>query len=459
MHRRRRKSWQPEPGRTLALDREGRGIVAAPTDRPGRREARVEGALAGESIVFLRLTREGQVDRARVVEVLEPAPARVEARCVHYGVCGGCSLMHMDPEAQRAHKQGVLLADFEAHGLTPETVLEPLCGEPWAYRRRARLAAKWVPGKDKVVVGFREKDHRFIADLRGCEVLAPPGGELIPALADLIASLELVQRVPQIELSMADDATALVFRVLDPPGAADLERFREFARARSVRVFLQPGGLDSLVELVPESGELRALADAPLLHYRLPAHALELGFRATDFVQVNGPINRAMIDRALELLDVQPGHRVLDLFCGVGNFSLPLARRGASVIGLEGDAGLVARARANAAHNGLDQVRFEVCDLYGEFTQVERLAELGEGGPGFDRVLLDPPRSGAEAVVERFDRIAAPRVVYVACSPQTLARDAAILVRKHGYRLRAAGIIDMFPHTAHVESIALLERE
>jgi 23S rRNA (uracil1939-C5)-methyltransferase len=452
-NRRRRRSWTPEPGTSEALDREGKAIVPGPESGQPR-EARVDGALAGERFVFLRTEREGDIDRARVVEVLEPAAERVEARCVHYGVCGGCSLMHMHPDAQVAHKQAVLLGDLARHGLRPDVVLEPLRAEPWGYRRRARLGAKWVANKNEVVVGFREKDHRFIARLAGCEVLAGNAGALISPLAELIGSLELRDRIPQIEVSIGDepDDRALVLRVLAPPSDEDRARLLEFGQRERVRMFLQPGGLDSVFELgdSPDQG-----ASAGLLHYRLPAHELELGFRPTDFVQVNGAINRAMVDRAIELLELEPGQRVLDLFCGLGNFSLAVARHVAEVVALEGDAGLVARARANAEANALTNLRFASCDLYGEFAEFEQMIE--RDGP-FDRVLIDPPRSGALKLVERFDRIAAPRVVYVACSPETLARDLAILVERHGYRLRAAGIIDMFPHTAHVESIALVER-
>ena len=401
--------------------------------------------------MFLRHGRRGDVDEARIVEVLEPAPERVEARCPHYGRCGGCSLMHLEPAAQRAHKQAVLLADFEAHGVAPERVLEPLFAEPWRYRRRARLGAKWVEGKGKVLVGFREKDRRFVADLDSCEILAAPShgplsdnlNQLIPALSRLIEQLELVRKIPQIEVSVGDDALALVFRVLEPPSPADLDRLRAFGERLELRVFIQPKGPAS-IEPVDPGGE-------ELLHDSLPEFELELGFRPTDFVQVNGVVNRAMIARTLELLELEPDHRVLDLFCGLGNFSLPIARRAGELLGVEGEAGLVERARANARANGIDNARFLQRDLYAG-------GELDWLGGRFDRVLLDPPRSGAAAIVESFDAIAAPRVVYVACSPETLARDAGTLVHQHGYRLSAAGIIDMFPHTAHLESIALFER-
>ncbi|MFO7562730.1 MAG: 23S rRNA (uracil(1939)-C(5))-methyltransferase RlmD [Enhygromyxa sp.] len=452
MSRRRRKSkWTPEHGVVGSLDRRARAVVlAGEGGRP--REARVEGALPKETVEFLRYDREGPVDVARTLAVSDPAAERVEPRCQHYGVCGGCSLMHLDPAAQIAWKESLLLADLAAHGLSPARTLPPLRAEEWRYRRRARLGAKLVPGKGKVVVGFREKDRRFIADLSTCEVLAGPTcgpladqpGRLIPLLGELIGSLSIAAKLPQVEISVGDAELALVMRTLEPPSEADLERLRSFARAHELRIFLQPKGLDSVAPLEPEQGEL--------LHFGLPAFEVELGFRPTDFVQVNAAINRAMVERAVELLELEPQHRTLDLFCGLGNFSLPLARRCAFVLGVEGDEGLVERARQNAIANGIGNVSFERRDLYGE------LAELDWLDGRFDRVLLDPPRSGAEALVERFDQIGAARVVYVACSPESLGRDAAILVGRHGYRLSAAGVMDMFPHTAHVESIAVFER-
>lgn len=445
----RKRKWQPEEGVAGALDRRGRAIIAGAEDHKPR-EARVEGALPGEAIVFLRSAREGPVDRAQLVELRgEPAAERVEARCVHYGMCGGCSLMHMDPEAQVAHKQAQLLADFAAAGVEPQRVLEPLRAEPWAYRRRARLGAKWVPGKDKVLVGFREKqDRRFIANLEGCEVLAGPGGALIPALSELIEGLSLRSKIPQVEISVGDEATALVLRVLEAPTDEDRDRLRRFAEAEGLRIFLQTGGLETVAPLDPETPEL--------LRYALPEFELQLDFRPTDFIQVNAAINRAMIVQAVELLELEAGHRVLDLFCGLGNFSLALARRAGAVVGVEGDAGLVERAQANAAANGIANAEFFARDLYAKVDELAWLDAL-EGGPRFDRVLIDPPRSGAAELVEHLARAEAPRIVYVACSPETLARDAASLVAQ-GYRLEAAGIMDMFPHTAHVESMAVFQR-
>jgi 23S rRNA (uracil1939-C5)-methyltransferase len=448
---RRKPKWEPERAIVGELDRHGRAVV--PAGEGGRpRAAHVDGALAGESIELLRTEREGPLDAARVLSVLEPSPLRVDARCRHYGLCGGCSLMHMDADAQIAFKQKVLLEDFERYGVTPERVLEPLRGPSWAYRRRARLGAKLVPAKGKVLVGFREKDRRFVADLSTCEVLAGPAsgplaeqpGLLIDALSQLIGSLSIAARAPQIEVTVSDDELALVLRVLDPPSAEDLDKLHAFAQTWKIRWYLQPGGLDSVVALDPAQGQL--------LRYSVPEFDVEISFLPTDFVQVNAAINRAMISRAIALLELEPSHRVLDLFCGLGNFSLPIARRAAAVVGIEGDASLVERARANAAANGLANASFVQRDLYRDVD----VSAWAEGG--FDRVLLDPPRSGAAAIVEGFATIAAPRVVYVACSPETLARDAAMLISRHGYRLLAAGVMDMFPHTAHVESIAVFAR-
>ena len=447
---RRKPKWAPERAIVEALDRHGRALV--PSDESGRRAAHVQGALPGESIELLRTEREGPVDGARTLEVFESSPLRVTPRCRHYGLCGGCSLMHMEPDAQIAFKQQVLLDDFAAHGVAPERVLEPLRGPSWHYRRRARLGVKHVVNKGKVLVGFREQDRRFVADLSDCEVLAGPAsgpladapGQLIAALSELIGAMSIARRLPQVEVSVGDDQLALVLRVLDPPSDADVELLRAFARRWQLLVFLQPGGLDSVVALDGDGEQL--------LRHAIPDFDIVLDFRPTDFVQVNADINRQMIARAIELLELEPGHRVLDLFCGLGNFSLPIARRAGEVIGIEGDAGLVERARANAARNGLSNARFEQRDLYREPDP----ASWAQGR--FDRVLLDPPRSGAAGIVEHFEAIAAPRVVYVACSPETLARDAAVLIERHGYRLRAAGVMDMFPHTAHVESIALFER-
>jgi len=316
----------------------------------------------------------------------------------------------------------------------------------WGYRRRARLGAKFVYRKDRVVVGFRERAAPYVADLTSCEVLAAPAGALIAPLAALFSRLAIREQVPQIEVAVADNATALVLRVLDEPPEEDLRLLGEFAATHGVRLYLQPGGLGSVRPL--EAGA----ADVPL-HYALPAFGLELEFLPTDFIQVNGAVNAALVSRAVELLELTPAARVLDLYCGLGNFTLALARRAGSAVGVEGEAALVARARANAARNGLANADFHAADL-----AAEPPATAPWLSGGFSHVLLDPPRTGARAVLGTLARLSPERVLYISCHPGSLARDLMVLVHEHGFTLEAAGVVDMFAHTAHVESLALLRR-
>lgn len=405
----------------------------------------IDGALPGEDVLFCLTSRKRRFDEGRVVEVVTPSPSRTEPRCDHFGVCGGCSLQHQDAEAQILDKQQVLL-DALAHvgGVKPEEVLPPLHGPVWGYRSRARLSVRHVVKKDRVLVGFREKRSRYVADLRRCEVLNPCVGDRIAALAELIGGLDAHDRIAQIEVAASDDECALVLRNLAPLEHADRERLARFESAQGVRFYLQPGGRDSIEPLNEP---------APVLRYALPGHDISLRFSPSDFVQVNPELNRDMIRLALELLDPGQNAHVLELFCGLGNFTLPMARKVASIDAVEGDAGLIERARENAAENGIDNVRYHVCDLAKELPPVEWV------GKSYDRLLLDPPRTGAIEIVRQAGRWNAGRIVYVSCNPATLARDADELVNRQGYRLLSAGVMDMFPHTAHVESIALFERD
>lgn len=406
----------------------------------------VAGALGGERVRYLRRKRHRNYDEAELLEVLEASPSRVTPRCAAYGRCGGCSLQHVGSEEQRAIKFASLVDSLERIGkVQPLTWFEPLTGDDWNYRRRARLAVKDVPNKGRVLVGFRERHAPFITDMTRCEVLAAPLDGMITALSDLIGRLSVRARLPQIEIAVADSAVALVFRVLDAPTAADREQLEHFAALHDVQVWLQPGGLDSLVPLAP--------AAPPPLRYTLHAFDVSITFEPIDFVQVNATVNEKMVQRAVELLAPSAGDRVLDLYCGIGNFSLPLARHAATVLGVEGDPGLVERAGANAAQNGIDNAAFRCVDLSKLDGREDWLKT------GWDRVLLDPARSGAAEVVALMHRIAPKRIVYVSCHPGTLARDAGVLVHEHGYRLDGAGIIDMFPHTAHVESVAVFTKE
>jgi 23S rRNA (uracil1939-C5)-methyltransferase len=443
-----------ETATVAALTHAGEGVV-----RDGK-TAFVAGALPGESIKFRRTRSHRQHDEAELVEVLTPSAARVVPRCPHFGVCGGCALQHLSAEAQLEARQTELQDNLERLGkVTPRTWLPPLRGPVWGYRRRARLGAKFVTKKGKVVVGFRERLAPYIADVQHCDVLTPPVGALITPLADLIMSLQIRERVPQIEVAVADNGVALVFRVLEPPSAADLERFREFRAAHAVRVYLQPGGLDSVHELDTPGEPLR---------YSLPKFKVELEFLPTDFIQINGAVNEALVSNAVELLELSPSSEVLDLFCGIGNFTLPMARNARRVVGVEGDAALVARARHNAQRNELENAEFHVADLARLFASTPgkstpKTPSGGAGIPpppwlrkGYTHVVLDPPRAGALEVLASVVSLDPQRVLYISCHPGSLARDLGVLVNEHGFTLETAGVLDMFPHTAHFESLAVL---
>lgn len=388
-------------------------------------------------------------DEARTVEVLDASSDRVAPRCAHFGTCGGCVLQHLDEGKQILAKQRVLLDNLERIGhVAAQAVLPPLTDASWGYRRKGRFSVRRVNKKDKTLVGFREQDPRFVADLGECHTVIPEIGSKIGALALLVESLQARADIPQIEFIAGDrtrdySGVALIFRHLQPLSESDLAALTAFGQAHDFAIFLQPGGVESVHALWPQ---------APELAFALPQWNIELAFRPLDFIQVNAGLNQKMIARTFELLAPQPQDRVLDLFCGLGNFTLPMARLIGEVVGVEGEAGLVARARENAQRNGLDNAQFHAADL----TQDQR------GTPwmrqGFDKLLLDPPRSGAIDVLRQLPLKQFKRIVYVSCHPGSLARDAGFLVNEAGYALTSAGVMDMFPHTAHVESIALFER-
>lgn len=424
------------------LSHDGRGVARSEDGKA----VFVIGALPGERVKARTTIRKKQFDEAVAFEILEASPDRVSPRCAHFGVCGGCALQHLSPQAQIAAKQHTLMENFERIGhVSPERILPPLVAQPWGYRRKARLGVKYVPKKEKTLVGFRETDPRFIADVSRCEVLVPQVGERIGALSALMDSLECKAQVPQIEVAAGDDRTALVFRNLAPLSSADQEKLRCFGQQQGFAIFLQPGGNDTVAPL--------DATDDGQLHFSLDGGNIDFAFRPLDFVQVNAAMNEAMVAHALALLDPQPADRVLDLFCGLGNFTLPIARRAGTVVGVEGEANLVRRANENAARNGISNASFHAADLTSDLRTQPWVGE------GFDKLLLDPPRTGADAAIPQLPLAQVKRIVYVSCHPGSLARDAGILVREHGYTLSAAGVMDMFPHTAHVESIALLEKD
>jgi len=436
-----------------AGQRESQRMTIVDLTQDGRGVARTEGkimfvedALPGETVDVICLKRRRNHDEGRAVALIEAAADRVEPLCPHFGVCGGCSLQHLSGPGQRAAKQKVLLDNLQRIGqVEPATMFPPVSGPDAGYRRRARLGVRYVDKKGRVLVGFRERAKSYVADLDACPVLAPPADQLIHPLAELIGSLSIRRRLAQVEVSVAENRAALVLRVLDPPTAQDLERLEAFERVHNVDLYLQAKGPDTVRPLGGSATSLR---------FSLPEFDLEYEFLPTDFIQVNGALNRKMVSRAMELLAPEPGQRILDLFCGLGNFTLPIARLGAAAVGIEGDAALIDRARANAERNGLSaQAQFHPANLFEDCSDLSWLREPA------DAVFLDPPRAGAQEILPAVAQTGARRLVYVSCHPGTLARDAGILVSQHGFRLRGAGIMDMFPHTAHVESIALFERD
>jgi 23S rRNA (uracil1939-C5)-methyltransferase len=431
-----------------SLDHEGRGIA-----RAGGKTVFVEGALPGETVEYEILRAKPSYDQARARRIVRASAQRVSPRCPHFGVCGGCSLQHLDPSAQAAVKQRVMEDAFRhIAGIAPEVILPAISGPVWGYRQRARLGVRRVPSRGGALIGFHEKRSSYIADLGACPVLPAHLSAMLPGLHALVDALSIGDRVPQIEVAVGESAageplTVLVFRHLLPFSAADVARLAAFGDAEGVEIWLQPSQPESAQ---PLAGGGRGAG----LVYCLPESGLRLAFRPTDFTQVNIHANRLLIRRALQLLDPRPGERVADLFCGLGNFTLPIARRGATVVGVEGSDALVARGMDNARANGLAaRVTIYAANLF-ESTE-DSLAALGP----LDKMLLDPPREGAIAVARAISRGRSPaRIVYVSCNPATLARDAAVLVREKGYALRSAGIVNMFPHTSHVETVALFER-
>jgi len=436
-----------------SLDREGRGVA----HHEGK-AIFIEGALPGERVEYASHRRKENYEQATVTKVIEPSAARIEPRCPWFGRCGGCSLQHSTLSTQVAGKQRVLEdALWHIARLHPERMLSPVAGPAWGYRHRARLSVRLVTKKGKVLVGFHERKSSYVAEMSSCEVLPRHVSDLIPGLGALVESLSIRTRLPQIEVAVGDALTVMVLRVLEPPSPADEALLKRFAEDNAVQFWLQPVGPDTAKPFWPlalPSGE-----PMPALDYALPEFGVSIAFRPTDFTQVNHAANRMLVRRALKMLDPQPGERIGDFFCGLGNFTLPIARSGAEVFGVEGAAGLVERAKANAARNGLaGNTRFAVANL---FDPAACRKALDQAGP-LDAALIDPPREGAmeliKAMAENPAGAMLRRLVYVSCDPATLARDAEQLVNVQNYTLEAAGIVNMFPQTSHVESIAVFTR-
>ncbi len=409
----------------------------------------VEGALPREKVRVEFSRHKKNYNKAQVVEVLQASPLRVTPRCPYFGQCGGCVMQHLDADAQIAIKQRAL-EDMLRHigRVQAAQILPPIYGAFWGYRMKARFSARFVAKKGGMLVGFRERNSRFVMDMEHCQVVPPHVSALLKPLRALLETLSVARRVPQIELAVGDAQTVLVLRHLEPLSAEDHDKLRQFAQEHQIQWWLQPKGPETAHPLE---------ADQEDLYYSLPEYDLQMHFKPTDFTQVNHGINRVLIRRALALLDIQPHHRVVDLFCGLGNFTLPIARTAREVVGVEGSEVLIERARAAAQkHDLADRAQFSVLDLFQ--VDEEWLQTLGH----FDRMLIDPPRDGAVAVAKAVSALpvqAQPeRIVYVSCNPSTLARDAGILTHVGGYRLQAAGVVNMFPHTAHIESIAVFTK-
>lgn len=426
----------------LDLSHDGRGV--ARRDGEGSKVTFITGALPGEVVTAEPTARNRHFDEARTLEVLQPSAQRVTPRCPHFGVCAGCVLQHLEESQQIVAKQRVLMDNLTRIGhVSPGTVLPPLVGESWGYRRKGRFSVRRVEKKDKTLVGFREQDPRFVADLSQCLTVIPEIGSKVGAMATFIETLDGKRDIPQIEFIAGDDAIMLTIRHMQPLSDADRAAWTAFGQEHGFAISLQPGGVESVQPLWP--------AEVPL-SFKLAPWDVELAFRPLDFIQVNASLNVKMIALALDLLDAGPDERVLDLFCGLGNFTLPLARTVREVVGVEGEAGLVARAKENAARNGLDNAQFFAADLTQDQRQTPWMRH------GFDKLLLDPPRSGAIEVLQQLPLKQFKRIVYVSCHPGSLARDAGYLVNEQGFTLVSAGAMDMFPHTAHVESIAVFEK-
>jgi 23S rRNA (uracil1939-C5)-methyltransferase len=433
-----------------SLDQEGRGV-----SHVEGKTIFIDGALPNETVRYQAQTIKPSYEVAKTIEILKQSNQRVSPKCPHFGLCGGCKIQHMDANAQVAAKQRLLEADLWHIGkVKPLNMLPPLYGPTWGYRHKARLSVKYVDKKERALVGFNEKSTRYVADMNSCEVLVPAVSALIAPLQLMIAQLSIRNQLPQIELAVGEPDSSgqavivLIFRIMAGLTSEDERLLKTFADMHHVQIWTQTKGPDTIKPFYVTGG----LESAPVLAYSLPEFDLTYPFKPNEFTQVNPQINRVMIRRAMQLLSPQVGERIADFFCGIGNFTLPIARSGATVLGLEGLANLVERANESATLNKIQHVKFGVADLF-KMTE-ESLAELGK----FDKWLVDPPRDGAYELIKAISPESAPQViVYVSCNPATLARDAGVLVNEKGYRLNAAGVINMFPHTAHVESIALFE--
>lgn len=426
---------EPVSATIRALSHDGRGIANI-----DGKTTFIRGALPNETVDFLYTRKRGSYDEGVIENVIIASENRATPPCEYFGTCGGCNFQHLKTDKQIEHKQAVFLEQLKAIGETaPTTLLPALTATTLGYRRKARLGVKYVIKKERVLVGFRELNGRYLANMENCQILHPKIGKHLGLFSALIASLDIYNAIAQIEVAVGDDQTALVFRHLKPINGTDLEKLTAFAEAHQFAIYLQPKGPDTIHKIYPKDNQ-------PLLHYSLPSLNLEFAFHPTDFIQVNKAINEQMLTQALTLLDLKPTDVVLDLFCGLGNFSLPLAQKAKKVIGIEGDETMVKRATENALKNKCLNTEFHTANLFE--TDQPLLNQR------VDKIVLDPPRAGAIEIIPLLCNISPELILYVSCNPATLARDTKALI-ENGYRLDKAGVMDMFPHTSHVEAMAL----
>ena len=422
-----------------ALSHEGRGI-----SHIDNKVIFTRGALPGEKVIASRTLSRAKYEEADVVEVIEPSLDRIDAKCSVYGICGGCSFQHLSSLNQISAKHDWLQSAFMGQSkVQPKEWLEPIQVESWGYRRKARLGVRYVAKKEKVLVGFRERKSSFVTVMSRCEVLHPSLGDNLEILSECIEALSIKDHVPQIEVAIAEKDTILILRHLQPLNENDEKVLIDYAKKLSITWYLQSGGLDTI----------KPLKNPVQLTYSIPKHNIEMSFLPNDFTQVNFELNKKMIDLALDLLDLNENDDVIDLFCGLGNFTLPISRYANKVVGIEGDQGLVERAKANAEENNITNALFYKADLFEDVSGFEWFR-----GKNYNKALIDPSRTGAIEIVELLPKLNIERLVYVSCNPATLARDTAKLISL-GFSLESAGVMDMFPQTAHVESIALFVRK
>ncbi len=424
-----------------ALSHDGRGITSY-----NEKTTFISGALPGETVKCRINKRHSRFCEGEILEVITAAPERVTPPCKHFNICGGCSMQHMAMDEQLRFKEQTFLEQLKHFGqITPAEILKPISGRTLQYRRKARLGVRYVQKKERVLVGFREKLSNFLADIEECQVLEASVGMSIKDFNQVISSLSQYEHIAQIEVAISDTETALIFRNLTSLPEDDIEKLRAFGKTFKFHIYLQPGSPETTHKIWPQD-------DKNMMQYALPDYQLEMQFHPLDFTQINGEINPMMINQALALLDPQDSDHVLDLFCGLGNFTLPIARKAKQVTGIEGSIEMVKRARDNAAHNLISNTDFYAANLMQPPVHDQWMKKQ------YDKILLDPPRSGAQEIIAFFPKFSAKKIVYVSCNPATLARDAKELVHNQGYKLQTAGIINMFPHTSHIEAIALFEK-